>query len=1737
MPGSSIAANAVTTAASAAKEGVTQAVISNAPGSLIQAYNRLFHGSTTLNNNEDMAAFDLIKGELKAICNPDGQSEIPPNVIECWGVFDFDASEGPVYTFKNIPDLKQLKDYYATHTPIQGRVRYGFPLTADVLGILSVIKLAQRDATQSIPKIVLGYIGMVAIALTEIDDAAQQFETVELLKEVGNKIISNDLYLKKLGDEALTGLKELNSLFEDFTSTPHPKKDIMTIPLAAKRFQKHQLEIAKNLLHALLALTEGGNKENLTISLNRIQKGFLSDGDESTTFTKSNPFQGFLRLAASSLTSLHTQYSRNPIAKHIAIPSKEKIGEYLRECIGRGVTHGGIRAFRGNDPVLYLLEQKPSRDGSSEMVWATSSDEGVIEASANHIYSLANWLRFHLYVADKIVDINTVISIEGQSWLIQGEDADFIRAIMRNYKVLLDKFQEEMRVVNQSLSCATSSELGGNHGVIAALTSGLNTNVGSLREHGLEPLLNTDQTRFAEITDTVRRIKRFIFGEAAMFLNNSGYGFAIEFNHDSETRPQRAAAITAATTSVTSAPVAAATTATAPSSAPDISSDTISRVRWLLMQYASSHQYIVVNNGIESFKTDLREDFDRARAKWIGEMVAFIDSASNNTTKAFEILKRVHQLQHSDEWKHFINRRPGKTNIQKCIDEITKIIYSANAQEAVHPHHADIQQLTAGTTSVEMQEMPTSAPTAHPKPHTQNPTGFSRHSVAGDGDCGYTSLGIERSYAHTLLKDNCAAIAEIIRPAIKEALLTDKFYTYLASKGLITISIEQLASDDNLTKYSADLAICSAYLDFDVKEKQIEGGWAHPCVLRALAFIQKIELYIWRQTSANHRLIEPHKNSHVDFAHFKPEDATQTTHLLFVNSIHFERIEPTPAGDYPDYWVAQDAAQEGEGAVESASAAPHNPDETQGAMVRSVAPHRSFVHYLQEAITRLASSDASANDRNMLLHALSQMVGLNGRRSGLARLHAKEIRAWRHAHAKEITAKELHELISAQNPQAQKLLLQIHPANSTMKKEEKMPASLVGYQYLWVGSDTQGELFFVYNNTAFKTGIHDFSLISGFIGQPFSAQDITQVIAANNGIHPILAVVNQDEKFQQAVQMAFGAYKSAKDGLLTSFFGDSWLMSQASGSYKRLSESIDRVLEFLRKQNFSVDINHKEFLNQVAKHMLLDVENSNLQRDPDFIQDSALLDRLLKNMMDEFSKIALKSTPEEIARRDFYQEVIRHLLTLGASPIAWMRAQQEKSNDPQVEASVTRGHMLCCQQAQLILSHLEHRARHLGKTVLLLGDKFTALTESLEEFALHLFESAPDEGESVWDNLIAFFKDELPDGARPQRIALFWHMLEILYTMLHEGLNLNEPDSTASFTKFQQQQEKFKKAAQEYILTVRPGLFGSKLHTRTVNLPAQGRRDTYKDSYILLNTISGYSLHYIDGNGKDSIIELTKPNDIAKAIPETQGQEHGDRTLTLNGRQLREIIAAGGGELPPFVIDERVLSGILPPMIAHRNFGRRSFVNLVRAYFAIEGEFERLAAVHHHGKNILGVIDRNLELERKSLEDGRAREEAEKLAANERREKEQERREKEQERREKEQERREKEAADARAQDADARAQEAINATIATLAAATMPEETFDGLSTNESQAKFNELLDTVIKKLKKRLKGETEQGIKAKIIEQIKSDDELAHLKEFIMAPTSLSQNPASMFSPPGTPSAAGHDDLSAPLLPHGSA
>ena len=83
----------------------------------------------------------------------------------------------------------------------------------------------------------------------------------------------------------------------------------------------------------------------------------------------------------------------------------------------------------------------------------------------------------------------------------------------------------------------------------------------------------------------------------------------------------------------------------------------------------------------------------------------------------------------------------------------------------------------------------------------------------------------------------------------------------------------------------------AAYVQYDVKEKQIDSGWAHPAILQALAQLCGIELYIWRLNKEN--TLIPHKANEEDYSVYTPEgvEITQRTNLLFVNNNHFERIE------------------------------------------------------------------------------------------------------------------------------------------------------------------------------------------------------------------------------------------------------------------------------------------------------------------------------------------------------------------------------------------------------------------------------------------------------------------------------------------------------------------------------------------------------------------------------------------------------------------------------------------------------------------------------------------------------------------------------------------------------------------------------------------------------------------------------------------------------------------------------
>ncbi len=140
-----------------------------------------------------------------------------------------------------------------------------------------------------------------------------------------------------------------------------------------------------------------------------------------------------------------------------------------------------------------------------------------------------------------------------------------------------------------------------------------------------------------------------------------------------------------------------------------------------------------------------------------------------------------------------------------------------------------------------------------------------------------------------MLKDNVSDIKHIFKIAVKEQLLKDGFINYLIDSN----TINNIQDRTNATLFTLfedlfdDDKIIKAYIDYDVGLKNIEAGWAHRCVLQALAHIQGIQLKIWL-LDANKKLI-PHQ--HDDYQEYIGPNDDAPKNLLFVNNNHFELID------------------------------------------------------------------------------------------------------------------------------------------------------------------------------------------------------------------------------------------------------------------------------------------------------------------------------------------------------------------------------------------------------------------------------------------------------------------------------------------------------------------------------------------------------------------------------------------------------------------------------------------------------------------------------------------------------------------------------------------------------------------------------------------------------------------------------------------------------------------------------
>lgn len=167
--------------------------------------------------------------------------------------------------------------------------------------------------------------------------------------------------------------------------------------------------------------------------------------------------------------------------------------------------------------------------------------------------------------------------------------------------------------------------------------------------------------------------------------------------------------------------------------------------------------------------------------------------------------------------------------------------------------------------------------------------GYIRHAVDPDGECGYTAFGITRKEALKQLTDNLVLIQGILQPAVKEALLTQAFYDYLLTNYAISTDVTYTQIIEALERYATDLTVLQGYLHYDVRDTHIDAGWAHPCVLQALAHIRNIELRIWHLGDRD--ILIPHCSDSFDYAVYTPPGADGRTDLLFIKGNHFERLE------------------------------------------------------------------------------------------------------------------------------------------------------------------------------------------------------------------------------------------------------------------------------------------------------------------------------------------------------------------------------------------------------------------------------------------------------------------------------------------------------------------------------------------------------------------------------------------------------------------------------------------------------------------------------------------------------------------------------------------------------------------------------------------------------------------------------------------------------------------------------
>lgn len=156
--------------------------------------------------------------------------------------------------------------------------------------------------------------------------------------------------------------------------------------------------------------------------------------------------------------------------------------------------------------------------------------------------------------------------------------------------------------------------------------------------------------------------------------------------------------------------------------------------------------------------------------------------------------------------------------------------------------------------------------------------GYIRQKIVDlDADPYFVAFQLRRGETYRLILDNKEAVAELLKPAVLEALLQHDFMDCLNQKRLLgdgLIDAEQHAKDP---------AIIEAYLDYTILKND---RWPHPAILQSLAHIRALDLRLWQEADKKGGLTPFFNEEHERLI----SNNAQVLDLLLTEDNHFEVI-------------------------------------------------------------------------------------------------------------------------------------------------------------------------------------------------------------------------------------------------------------------------------------------------------------------------------------------------------------------------------------------------------------------------------------------------------------------------------------------------------------------------------------------------------------------------------------------------------------------------------------------------------------------------------------------------------------------------------------------------------------------------------------------------------------------------------------------------------------------------------